>query len=90
MGCAMSTKTELLALLEAKRGEIIAGQEVANALGVSRAAVWKAMEALRKEGQQVESIPGSGYRLCPGSDVLSAQAVLAHLPEKDAAVRVLG
>ena len=44
----MATKDELLALLEMKRGVYVSGEEIASSLAVSRAAVWKAVEALRE------------------------------------------
>lgn len=36
---------------------------MSRALGVSRAAVWKAIEALRQEGYEIASAPNRGYRL---------------------------
>ena len=43
-------KEQLLRLLEEERGIYRSGEEVAERLGVSRAAVWKAAKALQKEG----------------------------------------
>ena len=43
-----STKEKLLALLEENRGRSLSGQELALRLGISRAAVWKAMDGLKK------------------------------------------
>lgn len=54
------TAAAVLALLE--RGPR-SGQDLAAVLGVSRAAVWKAIEALRAEGVRVGSTPGRGYSL---------------------------
>jgi BirA family biotin operon repressor/biotin-[acetyl-CoA-carboxylase] ligase len=39
------------------------GQDLAQALGLSRAAVWKAIEGLRSEGLAISAEPGRGYRL---------------------------
>lgn len=44
----MSTKSELLKLLESHRGEYLSGEELASRLGYSRTAVWKAMKSLRR------------------------------------------
>ncbi|MDL2293662.1 biotin--[acetyl-CoA-carboxylase] ligase [Ruminococcaceae bacterium OttesenSCG-928-D13] len=85
----MSTKSGLLALLEKSRDGVVSGEEAARRLGVSRAAVWKAAEALRRQGVAVESLPGSGYRLAAGSDALSAEAVRAWLDDPDTPLRVL-
>lgn len=50
----------------------LSGEDMSEALGVSRAAVWKAVEALRQEGYVIDSRPGLGYRLAFAPDVLSA------------------
>ena len=47
----MSLKDEVLRMLEAHRGEALSGESVAGRLSVSRASVWKAVRALREEGQ---------------------------------------
>jgi BirA family biotin operon repressor/biotin-[acetyl-CoA-carboxylase] ligase len=44
-------------------GEIHSGEELGRALGVSRAAVWKQIEGLRRKGVGIEVAPGRGYRL---------------------------
>ena len=48
------------ALLDALAAGPVAGPALADDLGVSRAAVWKAVESLREEGFAVESTP-DGY-----------------------------
>lgn len=50
----------------------LSGQAMSQSLGVSRAAVWKAMEALRAEGYEIGSRPGLGYQLLSAPDILSA------------------
>lgn len=62
-------KDDVLRLLAAAEG--ISGQAVSRELGVSRAAVWKAIEALRGEGYVIDSRPGLGYRLLSAPDLLS-------------------
>ena len=42
-------RDEVLALLKDSGEHYLSGQEMSRRLGVSRAAVWKAMEALRQE-----------------------------------------
>ena len=49
----------------------LSGEAMSQELGVSRAAVWKAMEALRGEGYVIDSRPGRGYRLLSSPDLLS-------------------
>jgi len=55
----MNTRCALLDALAADDGPV-SGPALAESLGVSRAAVWKAVEGLREEGFAVESTPG-GY-----------------------------
>ncbi len=75
----MATKDELQTLLESRRGEVLSGEEAAVRLKISRAAVWKAVEALRARGLAVQSIPGAGYCLPPGSDLLSPAALRHYM-----------
>ena len=58
----MSRET-VLSLLLAHPGEYLSGAAMSRTLGVSRAAVWKAIEALRQEGYEITSAPNRGYRL---------------------------
>ncbi len=51
----------------------ISGQEISDMLGVSRQAVWKAVNSLREEGYEIESVTSKGYRLVSSP---------AHLNEK--------
>ncbi|AWF83332.1 bifunctional biotin--[acetyl-CoA-carboxylase] synthetase/biotin operon repressor [Microbulbifer sp. A4B17] len=55
------------------------GESLGNALGVSRAAVWKQLQKLEHYGLTLESVKGRGYRLPDGLDLLSERAVNAHL-----------
>ena len=41
------------------------GSELARAAGLTRAAVWKQVEALRAAGLAIEASPGQGYSLRP-------------------------
>ena len=73
----MSVKSDVLSLLEASRGAYVSGQSLAERLGVSRAAVWKAVVALKEEGYQIASAPNRGYSLA--GDKLSAEGIAACL-----------
>ena len=69
-------KEELLRLLEEKRGEILSGNDLKDTLGVSRNAVWKAIQLLKEEGHEIESVKNKGYALLKESDVLSVGGLL--------------
>ena len=71
---AQSTKQALLAALSAAEGGYISGQQLAEALGVSRAAIHKAALALTAQGYALDSAPRRGYRLA-GGDPFCAEAV---------------
>lgn len=65
-------------------GEFHSGEQLAEALGVSRSAVWKAVESLRELGATLHAVRNRGYRLRSGSDALDAARITQLLP---AAVR---
>lgn len=77
----MSVKNEVKKLLEANREKSLSGQEIANKLGVTRAAVWKAVNALKKEGYGIDAVNNLGYRLTKESDILSAEGIAPALAE---------
>lgn len=60
-------------------GSPLSGQQISRELGVSRAAVWKAVEALRREGYEIESVPRQGYRLLQATSTLCEAEILAAL-----------
>ena len=75
----MTTKERLFTLLEARQGSFVSGEELAETLHLSRAAVSKAMKALRQEGYAIEAVTNRGYRLSGECDILSEQGVKKHL-----------
>ena len=70
-------------LREAGAGEFVSGQELCEALGVSRTAVWKAVSRLREEGYPIEAVQNRGYRLdearAESSDLLNEAELNARL-----------
>ncbi|MBS4871941.1 MAG: biotin--[acetyl-CoA-carboxylase] ligase [Peptoniphilus sp. oral taxon 375] len=74
-------KEEVLNFLEAHREDYVSGQDLADQLGVSRAAVWKAIETLRSQGYTIEAKPKKGYRLLGDFDRLSQGGIRKYLPE---------
>ena len=78
----MSVKQNVIALLEENRSKVISGQELANQLYVSRAAIWKAIKTLKEEGYNIEATPNKGYVLLENSDVLSKQGIAYYLTEE--------
>ena len=66
------TRDRVLALLKESGDSYCSGEKMSQALGLSRAAVWKAVEGLRQEGYDISSVPNRGYRLERSPDRLSA------------------
>lgn len=65
-------KLQILSALHKTDG-FISGEELCQSFGVSRTAIWKAMQKLKAEGYKIESVPNKGYRLAEAADVLSAE-----------------
>lgn len=76
----MGTKEQLLRLLEDNRERYVSGAAMAQAIGVSRNAVWKAVEALRAEGYAIDAVTNKGYALSQENDLLSPQGIERFLP----------
>ena len=75
------TRSKLLALLRSQPAEgFLSGQQAAEALGVSRAAVCKAAAGLRRQGYQIQAVTRRGYRLASEDAPLTRDGLLAALP----------
>lgn len=68
-------KQEVLRTLEENRGTRFSGGALGRQLGVSRAAIWKAIEALRADGLDISAVPGGGYQLAAHDDSLTAEGI---------------
>src|SRR5690242_3269559 len=75
----MTIDTQILAALRAAGTDGVAGTELSQKLGISRAAIWARIEELRKLGYEIEASPHLGYRLLSVPDVLHADYLLSHL-----------
>jgi BirA family biotin operon repressor/biotin-[acetyl-CoA-carboxylase] ligase len=71
----------MLALLKTHPGEFLSGEQVSAQLGLSRTAVWKAVDALRKAGYGIEARSGVGYRLVALPDALTEEEIRSFLGE---------
>ena len=75
----MSTKDKILELLESNKGIYFSGEDLAQKLSVSRAAVWKAIKALQSDGYTIDAVTNKGYSLSVNSDILSPQGIKKYL-----------
>src|SRR5690625_4722974 len=72
-----NTVSKILAQLS--QGKLVSGEEIGEALGVIRAYVWKRISALKEKGLRVLSVPGEGYRLPPGYEVIQPSVLTEYL-----------
>lgn len=84
----MSRQT-VLELLRQQEGTFVSGEEISRHLGLSRAAVWKAVDALRHQGYTVEARTGLGYRLLAAPDALTEPEIRRFLPPTEVVGRKL-
>ncbi len=71
----MKTKEHLLCMLENNRDAYLSGETLARSMGISRNAVWKAINALRSEGYEILAITNKGYQLSQDNDLLSCASI---------------
>ncbi len=75
----MGKKEELLSLFENNKGCYLSGEDIAEKLSVSRTAVWKIVNSLRKGGYKIDAVQNKGYCLSAETDILSPQGVCKYL-----------
>lgn len=74
-------KTKILTLLR-ESDSYQSGQEICKKFGVSRTAVWKAINQLKDEGYVIEAVPNKGYYLKECPDVITYSEVKSILTTK--------
>ena len=66
----------------------ISGEDISDSLKISRAAVWKHIQELRKDGYEIEAIPHLGYKLLSSPDRLISDEITSGLHTKILGKRV--
>ena len=74
----MTTDAKILSALRA-HPDGVSGAQLAEQLGISRAAIWARIEELRRLDYDIEAGPHFGYRLVSSPDALHADDLLARL-----------
>ncbi len=69
---AQSSGELVLSFLAEAGDEFVSGEAISDKLGLSRAAVWKQVEALRSQGYRIDAVPARGYRLAAVPDRLTS------------------
>jgi len=72
-------ENQVLDLLREHKGLAVSSEEISAKLGVTRSAVWKEMQHLRKLGYEIEAQPHLGYRLVSVPDKLFADEISHRL-----------
>ncbi len=67
-------------------GEFHSGTELADALGISRSAVWKQLNGLAELGLQHSAVSGKGYRLDNSLELLAASKINEAVNDQTAAL----
>src|SRR5690242_19972829 len=57
------SEEQVLCFLAEAGDEFVSGEAISDKLGLSRAAVWKHVNALRAQGYRIDAVPARGYRL---------------------------
>lgn len=65
----------ILAYFARNSDKTVSGGEMSRELGISRTAVWKHIQTLKKQGYRFDSAPNKGYRLIGVPDQLAAEAI---------------
>lgn len=85
----MDVKNKVLQYLEKNKGDVISGGKLADELGVSRTAIWKAVKSLEESGYSITASTNKGYTLSNQSDKLSSQSILPFLDKKTSACDII-
>lgn len=62
-------------------GQFHSGERLGRELGVSRAAVWKALKRLEDGGYPIQRVRGRGYRVPVGAGLLDLELIQGALPQ---------
>lgn len=84
----MALKDELLNTFSKNPEIFFRGEQLAEEFHVSRAAVWKAVKALKSEGYEILSSPNRGYAFSKDNDFLNAEMIRSLEPDIQAPVYV--
>ena len=72
-------KYKILEMLKSA-DSFVSGEELSKKLGISRSAVWKNINSLRKEGFEINSVPSKGYILSFAPDRINPELLKKNVP----------
>lgn len=80
----MTVKDKVLLILQ--KNIAMSGEEIANQIGCTRAAVWKAIKSLQADGMEITGVNNVGYTLKKSGDVVSKAYIENSL--KNAGIKI--
>jgi len=75
----VTTASGAILRLFREQGGFVSGETISRELQVSRTAIWKQINGLRKLGYVIKAVPSRGYYLVSSPDVLTVEEISAHL-----------
>lgn len=72
-------REKILDLLGSQQGEFLSGESISQSLSITRAAVWKQIQALKEVGYEIEAQTKRGYRLIKAPVTLDGWALRQEL-----------
>lgn len=75
----MTVKEQVLELFENNPDTVLSGTRIADELGVSRNAVWKAVKSLQEEGYDIDAVTNKGYTMKISGDIMSVASVRKYI-----------
>ncbi|MCH4890723.1 biotin--[acetyl-CoA-carboxylase] ligase [Acidaminobacter sp. JC074] len=75
-------KSKILNILKKRENEFVSGAEISDALNISRQAVSKHINNLKKQGYHIESVSRKGHRLLETTEMYNQSEILSELKTK--------
>jgi BirA family transcriptional regulator, biotin operon repressor / biotin---[acetyl-CoA-carboxylase] ligase len=80
---------KIIEIFRKSKTDFVSGEDISNALKVSRAAIWKHIEKLREMGYEFDAVPHLGYRLKKSPDKLYAFEICPRLKTRVIGKKIL-
>lgn len=74
---------KILSILKENNQIFTSGEEISKTFNLSRTAIWKHIQELKKEGYEIFSVPKKGYQIQKSPDVLTEEEVSRYLKTTD-------
>lgn len=71
-------RDKIIEIMLSNNNDFKSGEELSKCLGISRAAIWKHIKALKEEGYDIESVNKKGYRLIQNPTDLLTYKNISH------------